>query len=445
MTPPETMSRRLLIVLPILVFAACTPTQPAAIDRPVDAADAFVATAASGTSPSPADPAPPSTVPDGAADISPIDRYPAPLRFPYLAKPRDSATARGANDASNASDMSGTSGTSDTTDAAPNGDTAVTSPCAGILQRDGDRFVLDGQPVFLFGLNATMLMDREVKEDQIEPLVAALGERGVNTIRVWFFEDEDPDRFARLLDSGARHGVRFVVTLADNVFKGRDWFGGKEDEKRYRPHLARTVERFKDRPEVAAWELINEPNCAGNPTQECLDTIKGWLRARAAEVKAIDACHLVSTGMIGAGNYDEDLTMYRRVHREPVIDIVSAHRRSSDESEKERAAAEELDRPLLYGEIYDEGYDDGCNPLSDDALSRRAERIADDVRDAIHNGVDGYLLWDFAPGTIRRTGGKTKDYCNKFGYGLDDPLWAALKERAGLVPAAPWHGAGVGR
>lgn len=421
--------RGAMLLLPALALAACTPTPPASTPPSPD-------TVAAAT----AEPEP-TRIPLDAAytEAAALDRPYTILRFPYLSKPIAAEPVADVHDAVVPTATAGALGDAATAAASP---PSAGAPCAGIVQRDGRTLVLDGRPVFLFGVNATMLMDPEVKEDQVEPLVAALGERGVNTVRVWFFHDEDPERFARLLDTGARHGVRFVVTMADNVFKGRDWFGNKEDEKRYRPHLARTVERFKNRPEVAAWELINEPNCGDKHDQECLDTIKGWLRGRAAEVKAIDACHLVSTGMIGAGNYEAEETMYRRVHREPTIDIVSAHRRSSDDSKKERATAEEIDRPLLYGEVYDQGYDDGCNPLADDALPRRAERIADDVRDAIHDGAAGYLLWDFAPGKLRRKGGSTKDYCNKYGFQLDDPVWGAV-EAAGTVPAAPWRGAGV--
>lgn len=434
------VARGLALLLPALALAACTPTPAAPTMPPSDTVAA--ATAA---------PEPTRVSLDTAyTAAAALDRPYAILRFPYLTKPiagepvtDDHADVVPTATAGTLADATGAAGGAAAPVAAsppPAG-----APCAGIVQRDGRRLVLDGRPVFLFGVNATMLMDPEVKEDQVEPLVAALGTRGVNTVRVWFFHDEDPDRFARLLDTGARHGVRFVVTLADNVFKGRDWFGSKEDEKRYRPHLARTVARFKDRPEIAAWELINEPNCGDKHDQECLDTIKGWLRARAAEVKAIDACHLVSTGMIGAGNYEEEETMYRRVHREPTIDIASAHRRSTDESKKERATAEEIDRPLLYGEIYDQGYDDGCNPLSDDALPRRAERIIDDLRDVVHQGAAGYLLWDFAPGKLQRTNGKPKDYCNKYGFALDDPLWGAIEGEAGGVPAVPWHEAVIKR
>lgn len=430
-TPAPRRARALLALALAAVPAACA--RPPVATPP--AVPATADPAASDASPAAALPHPTTAQAHAAVDDGAARRAPSPgLHFPVVLQFVGPASDPGAHAATPDATAPSTAGAA--VGATPGAPPAA--PCAGILGRDGARLVLDGRPVTLFGVNATMLLDPEVEEDQVDGLVAALAEREVNTARVWFFHDHDPDRFARLLDAGGRHGVRFVVTLADNVFKGRDWFGSRDDERRYRPHLAATVARFKDRPEVAMWELINEPNCGQRHDQECLDTIKGWLRSRAAEVKALDACHLVSTGTIGAGNYDEELTMYRRVHREPPIDVLSAHRRSTDTSDKERAVSDELDKPLLYGEIYDAAYSDGCDPLSDDAVARRAERIADDLRDTVAEGAAGYLLWDFAPGKLRRTGDNTRDYCNKFGFGLDDPLWARLAGDPALPPPAPW-------
>jgi hypothetical protein len=312
--------------------------------------------------------------------------------------------------------------------------------CAGIAVRDGDRLVVDGVPVFFFGVNVHYLLDPEFPEERVDPLVAALAELGVNTLRVWYFYNQDPDRFERLLDVGRRHGVRFVVTLEDNVFKGIDWFFSSKDEDTYRPHLDRTVARFKDRPEILFWEVINEPNCGdGRFDDDCQKRLRDWLAMASRRIKEVDACHVVSTGMIGAGNMANEQQNYRLIHRKDSIDIVSVHKRSTDarEAEVEFAAAEE--RPIFYGEIYDQAYDEDCRPLDDGrALEERAERIKGDLRQAIDDGVDGYLLWDYAEGTITTTSGESRHYCSTFGYGRDDPVWSKLR-RAGLPPAVPWR------
>lgn len=308
--------------------------------------------------------------------------------------------------------------------------------CPGIAVRDGDKLVVDGQPFVFFGVNAHSLLDDEFPEDRVEPIVQALSERGVNTLRVWFFRNHDPERFERLLDIGARHGVRFVVTMEDNVFKGVDWFYGETDEEKYRPHVIRTIERFKARPEILLWEPINEPNCGdGGYDDDCLKRLRDWLKMMARDIKAIDACHVVSTGMIGDGNFESEEKNYRNIHGSDAIEILSVHKRSVDEREGELEAADDKERPIFYGEIYDEAYDEGCNVLEGDQSPRaRAERIKDDLQQAVEDGVDGYLLWDFSAGLIG-----DKDYCSKFGYDLDDPLWNKLKSSGDLPPPVPWR------
>jgi len=333
--------------------------------------------------------------------------------------------------------------------AAPTEAAAVTFPppeagatCRGIVVREGDRLVLDGQPVVFFGINVHYLLDPEFPEDRVEPIIQALSERGVNTARVWFFRKHDPERFARLLDIGARRGVRFVVTMEDNVFRGVDWFFGNEDEKKYRPHVDQTVSRFKDRPEVLLWEPINEPNCGdGRYDDECLKRIRDWVKMMARRVKALDPCHAVSSGMIGDGNFQSEQSNYRNIHGADAVEIASVHKRSVDDRDDEIEVAQDKDRPIFYGEIYDEAYDDGCQPRDgDDSPRARAERIKDDLRRAVEDGVDGYLLWDFSAGLVTPTGGgDPKDYCSKFGYDLADPLWSKLRESGDLPPPVPWR------
>lgn len=312
--------------------------------------------------------------------------------------------------------------------------------CAGIVGSDGDRLVLDSVPFVFFGINVHFLMDKEFPESRMEPTVRDLGARGVGVIRVWFFHDEDPERFERLLDIGQRHGVRFIVTLVDNVFKGRDWFGGDEDKKHFRPHLERTVSRFKDRPEILFWELANEPNCAGDFDAECLDTIKDWLSGRSITVRAIDACHLVSTGMISAGNHDFEHDEYRSIHGRDTIGVVSAHRRVDESREREIEIADDLGKPIIYGEIYDKAHDDNCQPLDGGSeLKPRAERVKDDLRKALRDGVDGYVLWAFAAGGVERPNGTMKYYCGSTDYEMSDPVWQRIADDPDLPPPIPWR------
>ncbi len=303
--------------------------------------------------------------------------------------------------------------------------------CAGITVRSGPYLTIDGQPFAFFGVNAHYLLDGEFDEAKVEPLLAEMSERGINTIRVFFFPYHDADRFERLLDAGSRHGIRFVVTLEDNVFQGIDWFSDEDIQDDYVEHLDDTVQRFKDRPEVLIWELVNEPNCGeGRHDDDCLETIRGWVGKMAERVAAIDPCRPISNGMIGDGNYENEQKSFRMANRKGGIGIVSVHRRDTDRTGGELEFAEDEEMPIFYGEIYDVAYDDGCSPLSGDrSPTARADRVKDDLREAIDDGVDGYLLWDYA----------ASGYCSEFGFESDDPLWDKLRRTEDVPGPVPWR------
>jgi hypothetical protein len=313
--------------------------------------------------------------------------------------------------------------------------------CAGIAARDARDLVIDGQAFSFFGVNVPYLLDQDIPDETVESILRDLSERGVNTVRVWFFHEDDPERFEHVLDLGQQYGIRYVVTLVDNVFEGRDWFFAAEDEERYRPHLERTVTRFKDRREILMWEVVNEPNCGDRFDDDCLKTIKDWLTMSSRMVKAIDGCHLVTTGMIGAGNYENEWANYRRIHKRDSIDVASSHRRTGEDRPRDIEMANEAGRPIVCGEIYHKAYDKGCSPLEGGkVLRKRAEQVKDDLRDALEDGVDGYLLWDYAAGRVELRNGDIEHYCGEHGFERDDPLWAKLAAEPELPAPVPWSG-----
>lgn len=422
---PTRLRLPLLASAASLLLAACLPSPSAS--PPVASPGAITATSPA-TAPIPTTPPSSQTPPEPLAARSPIQG----LAFPRLEQRLPAPAA----------DLAPSPDAAAPADPVPGGSGEARPDCPGIAVRQGDALAIDGRPFRFFGINAPFLTEDSFPEREVEPILAQLSARGVNTVRVWFFYDQDPERFAGLLDAGARQGIRFVVTLADDVHKGVDWFFGEEDEARYRPHVQRTVERFRERPEILIWEPVNEPNCGdGRFDDACLETLRSWLNMMAKQIKAIDACRVVSTSYIGVGNFPNEREHFETLHGKDAIEVVSAHRRSTDDASAELDVAQELDKPIVYGEIYDEAFDAGCQPLSGEASpGRRAERIKDDLRAALADGVDGYLLWDLAPGLIRRTNGDPKDYCSRFGYAFDDPLWdKLLRSDPGLPPSVPWR------
>jgi hypothetical protein len=156
-------------------------------------------------------------------------------------------------------------------------------------------------------------------------------------------------------------------------------------------------------------------------------------------IKQIDACHLVTTGMIGAGNYESEWTNYRRVHKKDTIDVFSSHKRADEDPSSDLDIAADAGKPIFFGEVYYQAYDAGCSPLEGGGVvKQRAEAIKDHMRDAFEEGVDGYLLWDYAPGRVELSDGSTRSYCGVFGYESDDPLWGKLAAEPALPPRVPW-------
>ena len=139
---------------------------------------------------------------------------------------------------------------------------------------------------------------------------SATSETGV-VIRL-FFIGKDPARFERILDLGGQYGIRFIVALQDFYFyKTQTWFDVHYKDEDL-PHIRAVVPRFRDRPEILMWELMNEPGCAeGDDPKQCQQHIYNWAAAVSAEIKALDPHHLVSIGAMSA----EGTRYHRRTMR----------------------------------------------------------------------------------------------------------------------------------
>ena len=134
----------------------------------------------------------------------------------------------------------------------------------------------------------------------------------------------------------------------------------------------------------------------------------------------------ITTGMIGDGNYEADHALYRGIHRKGSVSVVSQHRRALDTDWAEVDLAADINRPILFGEVYHKAYDPGCEPLEDGpSVLERAADIEGDLDRAVDQGVDGYLLWELNGGRVG-----DREYCTEFGFELDDPLWDRLRSDA---------------
>jgi len=309
--------------------------------------------------------------------------------------------------------------------------------CPGYVGREGDQLVLGGQPFTFVGTNVSYLMHDYFPEAEVEVVLRYLSQAGATVLRVWVFPGHDLDRAERLFDLGRDYDLRFVVTLVNYYFdKGGWWFDPLHYSKEYLPHVQKTVARFRDRPEIIMWELMNEPNCSGGD-ENCPGNMLRWAEAVSKEIKALSPCHLVTTGTIRIDVGGE--AYYSSLHALPAIDVVSIHRAADLWLEDEIRVARELDKPVLVGEIYAVAQDGGCKPLYDGVREDRAKLIAEDLDRTWAEGVDGYLLWEYGHGTVVN-GEQIQYYCGGMDYLQDDPVWPLLQ--AAPVTRAPFAAPG---
>jgi hypothetical protein len=304
---------------------------------------------------------------------------------------------------------------------------ATASSASGFVTHKGEELLLNGEHYSFVGTNVSYLAGPFFPESEAEEIIAHLSASGVQVIRVWVLPWCDLDRVERMLDLGRKYNMRFIITLQD-FFGDLDGTCFERYETEDLPHIRNVVSRFAERPEVLLWELMNEPTCpASDSGLDCWDALYRWAEATSREIKRLDPNHLVAVGTQSAGFDDQARGVFRRIHALDTIDLVSVHRSAGSLPEKELAIAHELGKPVYFGEVYQRGLNESCQPLPDNALEQRAQAIADDLQQSQEAGVDGYLLWQYAYGGVDM-GSHIEYFCGVLDYFPDDPVWGVVQE-----------------
>ena len=298
---------------------------------------------------------------------------------------------------------------------------------SAFVTRVGKDLQLDGQPYTFVGTNARYLAGPFFPEENVEDVVSHLGSVGVQVIRVWVKPGCALDRVERMLDLGGRYGIRFILTLQDFYGKEDGWWFKDEYKTVDLPHIRKIVPHFAHRPEIAMWELMNEPTCPPkDANRACWDALYSWAKTTSEEVKRLDSNHLVSLGTHRAG-FDKAATdSFRRIHALPTVDVISMHHGVGHVPNEELSVAHELDKPLYWGEATMRGLEENCRPISQDRLEQRALAVGEAIRLSMETGVDGFLLWQYAYGGVDM-GSHTQYFCGVFDYFADDPVWEVIR------------------
>ena len=187
----------------------------------------------------------------------------------------------------------------------------------------------------------------------------------------------------------------YQVQNADNKeFLNHDFYSGGY-QNNYLPFVEHIVSRFRNEPRIFAWEIGNELK-AENNSQLLVD----FMTTMAAKIKALDANHLVTTGMISTRHAfmtNRDDPLRRTLYGSPHIDFITIHPYNSNKRippqrgnpviavEDDMDLARELHKPLIVEEAgFDlRHYDD------------RPDKTRDDMAYWFGEGASCYMPWGF--------------------------------------------------
>ncbi|KAI0652244.1 glycoside hydrolase [Trametes meyenii] len=221
----------------------------------------------------------------------------------------------------------------------------------GFVTTRGKQFELDGKPFSFVGANSYWLPLLLTQKD-VDTTFQTMRKAGVKVLRTWGFNainsTELPDaldsgltyyqiwnssrwilndgaqglqRLDRVIDTAGKYGIKVILAFTNNWF-GSDlyvnWIAGPNEPHdtfftdpsiiaSYQSYVKTIVERYKDSPNIFAWELMNEARClsdtlpAGPSCVPSSNTLKTWYRRQSDFVRGLDPNHLITTG--GEGHF----------------------------------------------------------------------------------------------------------------------------------------------
>jgi endo-1,4-beta-mannosidase len=314
------------------------------------------------------------------------------------------------------------------------------APGDAFVAASGTGLCLGGKPFRFVGVNrydvassASFRCGRAYDDDALERLFSELRASSLSVLRTWAFQKHVAAGFEpidRLVDAARRHDVRLVLTLenewVDCAEPDVTTADGRKGDAYWRdgwktallPHIEKMVSRYKDEPQIAMWQLVNE---AESPDAAVL---YGFAREASALVKSIDQRHLVSLGTIGTGQAGTTGDHYRRLHELDTIDLVEAHDYGHEREPMPAAIARNMSVALALGKPFfiGEAGIAAPQPMHPFGFEERAQLFEAKLASAFDRGASGYLVWSFYDLTTTNWEG--------WDFGPADPLTAVLKRTA---------------
>ncbi|THX26087.1 cellulase [Aureobasidium pullulans] len=232
----------------------------------------------------------------------------------------------------------------------------------GFVTTTGTKFQLDGKDFYFAGTNA-YYFPFDNNQTDVELGLTAGRKAGLPVFRTWGFNDKnatyvtgglpqygaegagttevvfqrwangkstiDVTPFDKVVNAATKVGSKLIVPLTNNWadYGGMDVYtvnlGGKYHDDFYRDpkikaafkrYVKAMVTRYKNSPAIMAWELANEPRCAGDAVRNLPSSgnctaalLTSWTDEMSTYIRSLDPYHLITWGGEGGFNDPSDV------------------------------------------------------------------------------------------------------------------------------------------
>jgi len=259
----------------------------------------------------------------------------------------------------------------------------------GFVSREGTKFILNDKPFYFAGCNSydlftlgdgsndssvDLILRNYMNQSQIEERFKTMAKNGVTVCRTWGFSNENWHGFEKepgkyneaqfmlfdyIMTCADKYNIKIIITLENyweayggidqklkwlnkdfGNYKARcEWFTNETCQKWYIDYINHFLNRtnyftnvkYKDDPNIFAWDLMNEPRYQDFSEEENVSgkTLRKWVDNVGEYIKSIDKNHMVCVGIegheskYGFGGNEGNPFVY--IQESPYIDFCSAH------------------------------------------------------------------------------------------------------------------------
>lgn len=213
---------------------------------------------------------------------------------------------------------------------------SAVSTATGFAKTNGVLFEIDGETTYYAGTNCYWCGFLTENGD-VDHVMEDIASSGLKIVRVWGFNDVNTipstgtvwyqylaetgseintgeyglERLDYVVTSAEANDLKLIINFVNNwddyggmqayvdAFGGNTstWYTNEAAQAQYLTYIEAVVSRYKNSSAVFAWELANEPRCAGCDVSVIYD----WATSTSQYIKSLDPDHMVTMGDEGFG------------------------------------------------------------------------------------------------------------------------------------------------